>query len=84
MGYERNLRGYARALGNMTQGVHRHRLEPLMEIGQDPVSDPEVTMTMAEAVVLWATCTDAIQSIIDQQDSLEGVPEKLKGLEQSA
>lgn len=82
-GYERNLRGYVRALSEMSGGCEC-RLEPLIEIRQDPVSDPEVTMTMAEAIVLWATCTDAIQSIIDQPDFATGVQPKLKNLQQTA
>ncbi|MGA7413684.1 MAG: zf-HC2 domain-containing protein [Bryobacteraceae bacterium] len=84
MGYERNLRGYARALIEMADGGHEYRLAPVMEIRRDPVSDPEVTTTMAEAIVLWATCTDAIQSIIDQPDIAKGVLPKLKKLQQTA
>jgi len=83
-GYERNLRGYVRALGGMSDGGQKYRLEPLLEVRQDPVSDPEVTMTMAEAVALWATCTDAIQSIIDQHDFGKCARAKLKKLQQSA
>jgi hypothetical protein len=68
VGYERNLRGYVRALREIS-GRDDYRLEPLMDIWRDPVSDPEVTVTMAEAAAIWATCTDAIRSIIDCPDS---------------
>ena len=84
MGYERNLRGYVRALAEMSDGGQEYRLEPLLEIRQDPVSDPEVTVTTAEAIVLWASCTDAIQSIIDRPDFIKGGGANLKTVEQSA
>jgi len=83
-GYERNLRGYVRALWEMSDERQEYRLAPLMEIRQDPVSDPEATLTMSEAIVLWATCTDAIQSIIDQPDFVKGARLKLNELQQSA
>lgn len=83
-GYERNLRGYVRALVEMSDGSQEYRLEPLLEIRHDPVSDPEVTMTMGEAIILWATCTDAIRSIIDQQDFLKSGQTRLKKLQHSA
>jgi hypothetical protein len=83
-GYERNLRGYVRALIEMSDGGREYRLEPLLEIRQDPVSDPEVTMTMAEAIALWATCTDAIHSIIDQADFAKGSQLNLRKLQHSA
>jgi hypothetical protein len=83
-GYERNLRGYVRALVEMSDGGREYRLEPLLEIRQDPVSDPEVTMTMAEAIALWATCTGAIQSIIDQPEFAKGACADLRKLQQSA
>ena len=68
----------------MSDGGREYRLEPLLEIRQDPVSDPEVTMTMAEAIALWATCTDAIRSIIDQPDSTDSSRPELRKLQQSA
>ncbi len=71
VGYERNLHGYVRTLQNM-HGRNEYRLEPLMELRHDPVSDPEVTVTMIEAIVVWATCTDAIRSIIDSADAKKG------------
>jgi Putative zinc-finger len=83
-GYERNLRGYVRALIEMTDGGQEYRLEPLMEIRHDPVSDPEVTMAMAEAIVVWASCTDAIQSIIDHPDFAKSDHPALKNLQQGA
>jgi Putative zinc-finger len=86
-GYERNLQGYVRTLRNMNGG-DEFRLEPLMELRHDPVSDPEVTVTMTEAIVIWATCTDAIRSIIDKVDGTKGterrLTRKLGKLQQSA
>jgi hypothetical protein len=51
-----------------------HHLEQIRELHRNPLIHPEVTLTLAEALSLWALCTSVIQAMIADMETRVAAP----------
>lgn len=51
-----------------------HHLDQIKSLHRNPLIHPEVSLTLPEAVSLWAICTSAIQAMVSDMETRRPVP----------
>ena len=72
---QRNWGKYIEALeGAKANAKVIHHLTQIKDLHRNPVTHPEVTLTMPEAVALWSVCTSVIQSMVGEMEQKSAAP----------
>ena len=72
---QRNWGTYIKALDEEGADAKiTHHLTQLKDLHRNPVTHPEVTLTMPEAIALWALCTSVMQAMVGDIERRSATP----------
>lgn len=72
---QRNWGKYIEALkGAKANSKVTHHLGQIKDLHRNPLTHPDVTLTMPEAMALWAVCTSVIQSMVGEMEKKSKSP----------